>query len=77
MALMDAHREIKAFKEVAGELVADGADVLIPACGLMSPALLLAPGAEKEYPNGLTEVDGVPVMDAIGAAIKRQKRWSV
>ncbi|MBA7501212.1 hypothetical protein ES704_03974 [subsurface metagenome] len=70
MALMDAHRDIEAFKKVARELIADGADVLIPACGLMSPALRLAPGAEKEYPNGLTEVDGVPVMDSIGVAIK-------
>ena len=27
-------------------------------------------GAEEEYPNGLTEVDGVPVMDVLGATIK-------
>ncbi|MBA7656180.1 Hydantoin racemase [subsurface metagenome] len=70
MALMDAHHGIEAFKKVARELIADGADVLIPACGLMSPALRLAPGAEKEYPNGLTKVDGVPVMDVLGATVK-------
>lgn len=70
MVLTDAHHQIKAFKKVARELIADGADVLIPGCGLMAPGLRVAPGAEKEYPNGLTEVDGVPVMDVIGATVK-------
>lgn len=70
MALVDAHRAIEAFKKVARELIADGAEVLIPGCGLMSPALRLAPGAEKEYPKGLTEVNGVPIADVFGDAIK-------
>jgi allantoin racemase len=70
MALFDANHAIKAFKQVAKELIADGAEVVIPGCGLMSPALRLAPGAEKEYPNGLTEVDGAAVMDVLGATIK-------
>ena len=70
MALTDAHHAIESFKKVARELIADGAEVIIPGCGLMSPALRLAPGAEKEYPNGLTEVDGVPVADVMGDTIK-------
>jgi allantoin racemase len=69
-ALIDARRAIESFKKVGRELIADGAEVLIPGCGLMSPALRLAPGAEKDYPNGLTEVDGVPVADVMGDTIK-------
>jgi Asp/Glu/hydantoin racemase len=70
MALVDARHAIESFKRVARELIADGAEVIIPGCGLMSPALRLAPGAEEEYPNGLTEVDGVPVADVMGETIK-------
>jgi Asp/Glu/hydantoin racemase len=69
-ALIDARRAIESFKKVGRELIADGAEVLIQGCGLLSPALRLAPGAEKEYPNGLTEVDGVPVADVMGETIK-------
>lgn len=54
----------------ARELIADGAELLIPGCGLLFPALRLAPGAEKEYPHGLTEVDGVPVVDVMGETLK-------
>jgi Asp/Glu/hydantoin racemase len=69
-AIFDAGHAIENFKKVARALIADGAEVLIPACGLMSPALRLAPGAEKEYPNGLTEVDGVPILDVMSCGIK-------
>lgn len=69
-ALVDSRHAIESFKKVARELIADGAEVIIPGCGLMSPALRLAPGAEKEYPNGLVEVDGVPVVDVMGCTIK-------
>jgi Asp/Glu/hydantoin racemase len=70
MALIDAHHGIECFKKVGRELIADGAQVLIPGCGLMSPALRLAPGAEKEYPNGFIQLDGIPIMDVIGATLK-------
>ncbi len=70
LALLDARRAIEAFKKAARELIAEGAEIVIPGCGLLSPALRLAPGAEAEYPAGLTEVDGVPVMDVMGAALK-------
>jgi len=70
MAMQDARHTIECFKKVARELIADGAEVIIPGCALMSPSLRLAPGAEKDYHNGLTEVDGVPVADVIGDTIK-------
>lgn len=70
LAFMDAHHTIEAFKEVARELIIDGAEVVIPGCALMASVLRMAPGAEKEHPNGLTEVDGVPVMDVLGATMK-------
>lgn len=69
-ALTDARATIEAFKRAARELIANGAEVVIPGCSLMSPALRLAPGAEKEYPDGVTEVDGVPIADIIGDTIK-------
>ena len=70
MVLTDAHHGIESFRTVGRELIADGAEVLIPFCSLFAPLLRLTPGAEREYPNGLTEVDGVPVLDVLGAAIK-------
>src|SRR4030042_1920859 len=70
MALIDAHHGIECFKKVGRELIADGAQVLIPGCGLMSPTLRLAPGAEKEYPNGFIQLDGIPIMDVMGATLK-------
>jgi Asp/Glu/hydantoin racemase len=69
-ALIDARHAIESFKTAARELIADGAELLIPGCGLLSPALRLAPGAEKKYPDGLTEVDGVPVVDVMGETLK-------
>lgn len=70
LALIDAHRAIDAFKKAARELIRDGAEIIIPGCGLLSPALRLTPGAEAKYPSGLTEVDGVPVMDVMGVTLK-------
>ncbi len=69
-AIFNATHSIEKFKKVARELIADGAEVLIPACGLMSPALRLAPGATDRYPNGLVEVDGVPIVDVLSCGIK-------
>lgn len=70
VALIDARYGIECFKKVGRELIADGAQVLIPGCGLISPSLRLAPGAEKDYPDGFTEVDGIPIIDVMGAALK-------
>jgi allantoin racemase len=69
-AIFNAAHAIEAFTKVGRELIADGAEVLIPACGLMSPALRLAPGVEQDYPNGFTELDGVPILDVMSCGIK-------
>ncbi len=70
LALIDARHAIEAFKKAGRTLIANGAEILIPGCGFLSPALRLAPGAEAEYPGGVTEIDGVPVMDVMAAALK-------
>ena len=69
-AMVDARGAIEVFTAAAKELIAEGAEVIIPGCGLLAPALRLAPGAEAQYPNGLTDVDGVPIADVYGNAIK-------
>ena len=69
-ALTDARENIDGFIKVSKELIAAGAEVIIPGCMIMDPALRLAPGCEKEYPNGLHEVDGVPIMNVIALSIK-------
>ena len=68
-ALVDARETIEAFTRTARELIADGADILIPGCSLISPAMRLAPGAEEDYPHGVTEIDGVPIADVLGDTI--------
>lgn len=69
-ALVDAHSAIENFKKVGRELIAQGAEILLPGCGLMTAALRTAPGCEEEYPNGVTDVDGVPIMDVLGVTLK-------
>jgi Asp/Glu/hydantoin racemase len=68
-SLIDAHHKIEAFKRAARKSIADGAEIIIPACIAMTLALRLAPGCD-EYPNGLEEVDGVPILDVLGTTIK-------
>ena len=68
--LLNAAEDIAGFLKVSRELIADGAEVLIPGCMLLDTALRLAPGCEKEYPNGVLEVDGVPVMNVMAFTIK-------
>ena len=69
-AVIDSRPLIEAFIEVGRKMIADGAEVLIPACLIMCACLRVAPGAEKDYPDGLNYVDGVPVLDVVGATIK-------
>jgi Asp/Glu/hydantoin racemase len=69
LAYFGSRDVIEDFREVARQLVKEGADVLIPLCGLLSPLLRMAPGAEDEYPGGLVEVEGVPVVDVMGSAV--------
>lgn len=69
-AMVDAHDAIEEFASVARELIARGAEVVIPGCGLIAPCLRFAPGCGLEFPSGVTEVDGVPIMDIYGATVK-------
>ena len=68
--IIHAGDTIRHFTETARKLIAQGAEILIPCCGLMSPSLRLAPGCEQEYPHGVTEIEGVPVMDVMAVAIQ-------
>jgi allantoin racemase len=68
-ALVDAHAVIEEFTAVGRQLIARGAEVLIPGCGLIAPCLRFAPGCEADYPQGLTEVDGVPIIDLYAAVL--------
>jgi allantoin racemase len=55
-------RLVEAVKPTARACIADGADVLIFGCGLVS--VLLSEGA------GVTEIDGVPIITPLVAAVK-------
>lgn len=68
-ALIDAASAIEHFRNVSRGLIARGAAAVVPGCGLLSPALRLAPGAGQQWPDGLCDVDGVPVIDLFGCAI--------
>lgn len=72
--IVDSREGVKAFREVAREYIKAGAEVLIPACGVMMLALQHCPGCE-DLPQGLKEVDGVPILDCLGAAIKMTEAW--
>jgi len=69
LAYLGSRDVIEDFQDVARELVKEGAEVLVPLCGLLSPLLRMAPGAEDKYPGGLVEVAGVPVADVMGCAM--------
>ena len=66
----DAHAIIEGFIKVSKKLIAEGAEVIIPGCMLVDSALSLAPGCEKDYPHGLKEIDGVPIMNVVALTIK-------
>ena len=66
----DAHGMIGKFTEVSRKLIEDGAEIIIPGCMAVDPVLALAPGCERDYPNGLREVDGVPVMNVSALTVK-------
>lgn len=52
---------LEAFHEAARRAVGQGADVLIPGEGLVNELL---------FQNGITEVEGVPIVDSDGVALK-------
>lgn len=68
-ALINAEHGIEHFQAAARKLIDRGAEVIIPGCGILSPALRLAIGCEDKYPNGITEVDGAAVVDIISTGL--------
>jgi Asp/Glu/hydantoin racemase len=68
LAYFDSGEVIQDFRGVAGELVKEGADVLVPLCGLLSPLVRMVPGADDRFSGGVVEVDGVPVVDVMSSA---------
>lgn len=58
-AYQDPGELVEGFRRIARKAIDAGADVVIPAEGVLSELL---------YANGLTEVDGVPVLDSLGVA---------
>lgn len=69
MAVIDSKRCIEAFRDAAHQLIAKGAEVIIPGCGLMTPGVRLARGCENQYPGGVTQVDGAAVLDVLAAGV--------
>ena len=68
--LSNSESTVKAFINTARALIHDGAEVIVPACSLMSPTMRLTPGAEELFPGGLTSIDGAPVLDALSVTLK-------
>ena len=68
--LEDATNKVERFIRSARKLIDMGAEVIVPACSITSPMVRFCPGVEDEYPDGITEIDGVPVLDAVGSAFK-------
>jgi len=68
LAIQDAGEELEAFQTVCRELISDGAEIILPGCMVMAPAMRMAPGCD-DMPNGVEEVDGVPVMDIVGTQV--------
>ncbi len=67
--ILRADAGMDAFKEVAREYIREGAEVLIAACGALSLVMKFCPGLPG-LPNGLSELDGVPIVDSVSSAVK-------
>jgi len=52
---------VEDFREIAKELIKDGAEVIIPGCLMLSPILVK---------SGVKEVENVPVLDVVSVVIK-------
>jgi allantoin racemase len=70
IGLTDARVVIEGFIKAGRQLIADGAEVIIPGCMFVDSILGRAPGCRKDYPKGLTEIDGVPVVNVMAMTIK-------
>ena len=67
---MEQTSPLKLFIEASRRLIEDGAEVIILGCMAVDPVLVLAPSCAKNYPSGLREVDGVPLMNVTALTIK-------
>lgn len=68
LAIQNASQGLEAFTAVCRELINDGAEIILPGCMVMSPAMRIAPGC-PDLPNGIEEIDGVPIMDIVGTQV--------
>lgn len=68
LAVEDFNQGLEALRKVSRELIQDGAEMILPGCMVMSPVARMAPGC-PDLPNGIQEVDGVPVMDIVGVQL--------
>jgi Asp/Glu/hydantoin racemase len=59
--ITDPQATIEDFREVATELIRDGAEVIIPGCLMLSPVLVK---------HGVHHVENVPVVDVVSVTIK-------
>ncbi|MBU4564928.1 MAG: aspartate/glutamate racemase family protein [Proteobacteria bacterium] len=67
--IMDVNAGLKGFEQVASYYLDQGAEVLVPACGSLNLALRFCPGA-PDRPEGITQYQGMPIVDCLSAAIK-------
>jgi Asp/Glu/hydantoin racemase len=72
----DAHSTITDFINISRKLIACGAEVIIPGCMINDAILHAAPGCEKDYPAGLNEIDGVPVINVNQLALKMAETFA-
>ena len=68
-AYNDSHELIARFERCARRSIEDGAEVLVPGCMVMANLLCVPQGCD-EYPQGIKEVDGVPVLDVLSTAVR-------
>lgn len=68
-ALINAEHSIEHFKAAADRLIGRGAEVIIPGCGIMSPALRLAIGCEDQHPAGFTKHNGAAILDIVSVGL--------
>lgn len=69
-SLFDAQSAIKHFRTDAAPLVEAGAQAIIPACGIMSAALHMAPSRNDKPLKPLDAINGVVIIDIVAEAAR-------
>ncbi|MDX9821376.1 MAG: aspartate/glutamate racemase family protein [Syntrophales bacterium] len=67
--ITNASAGLDAFQRIGREYIQEGAEVLIAACGALNLVLKFCPGC-SELPDGMSELDGVPIIDSVSSAVK-------